>query len=303
MTRTLAAALLVLAAVPAAAPAQPALPPSVLPAQAGGDAPGVGAPTGPGAAEAAQVAPLTEALAMPDLLGIMRQEGLDYAGDIAADMFPGRGGARWRATVEEIYDTARMRREVRAALAERLAPPQVDALVQFFDSDLGRRIVGLEISARRALLDPSVEEAAEQAAAELEASGDSRFELLRAFVEANDLVEMNVVGALNSNWAFYQGLDAGGAFDGRLSEERMLADVWGQEEQIRAETREWVYSYLGLAYRPLSDDELAAYTALSETPEGRALNTALFAAFDAMFTRISRDLGLAAATFLAGEDI
>ena len=58
-----------------------------------------------------------------------------------------------------------------------------------------------------------------------------------------------------------------------------------------------------MAYRPLSDDEIAAYTALSETPEGQALNTALFATYDAMFVTISRDLGLAAAQFMAGEDI
>jgi len=260
------------------------------------EAPEAGAP-------AEEVAALLDAIGMGELLPIMRQEGLDYAEDLAADMFPGRGGARWENQVDRIYDTARMRREMEREVAARMSRAETDAVLQFFESDLGRRIVGLELSAREALLDPDVEEAAEEAAAELEASGDPRFELLRAFVEANDLVEMNVVGALNSNWAFYQGLDAGGAFDGELTEDQMLADVWEQEEEIRDETRDWVYSYLGLAYRPLSDDDLAAYTALSETPEGRALNTALFAAFDAMFTRISRELGLAAATFMAGEDI
>ncbi len=249
------------------------------------------------------VAPLLDAIGMGELLPIMRQEGLAYAEDLAADMFPGRGEARWQNQVDRIYDTARMGREMEREMAERLTGAEIGALLQFFESELGRRIVGLELSAREALLDDGVEEAAEQAASELEASGDPRFDLLRGFVEANDLVEMNVVGALNSNWAFYQGLDAGGAFDGELSEEQMLAEVWGQEQQIREETQGWVYSYLGLAYRPLSDEELAAYTALSETPEGRALNTALFTAFDAMFARISRELGLAAATVMAGEDI
>ncbi|MEE4118266.1 MAG: DUF2059 domain-containing protein [Paracoccaceae bacterium] len=255
------------------------------------------------AATIEEVAPLAEALGIDELMPIMRDEGLDYGADLARDMFPGRGGDRWTAQVGRIYDTERMRREMERGMAARLEPGTIDALLQFFESDLGRRIVGLELSARRALLDPGVEEASEEAAAELEASGDPRFELLQSFVEANELVEMNVVGALNSNWAFYQGLDAGGAFDGQLTEEQMLADVWAQEEQIRAETRGWVYAYLGMAYQPLSDDELAAYTAMSETPEGEALNAALFAAFDEMFTRISRELGLAAATFMAGEDI
>ncbi len=262
-----------------------------------------GGQDGSGAVTVEAVAPLAEALGIGELMPIMRDEGLDYGADLARDMFPGRGGDRWTAQVGRIYDTDRMRREMEQGMAARLEAGKIDALLQFFESDLGRRIVGLELSARRALLDPGVEEASEEAATELEASGDPRFDLLQSFVEANDLVEMNVVGALNSNWAFYQGLDAGGAFDGQLTEEQMLADVWAQEEQIRAETRGWVYAYLGMAYEPLSDDELAAYTALSETPEGEALNAALFAAFDEMFTRISRELGLAAATFMAGEDI
>lgn len=301
MTRPFLAAILVaaLATAPLSGPAAgrpgPEAGAGLLQVQA--EAPG--APT----ATEAQVAPLLDALGMDELLPVMRDEGLDYAADLAADMFPGRGGGRWQEEARRIYDTERMRAEMDREMADRLAPAEIDALLQFFGSDLGRRIIGLEVSARRALLDPEVEQAAEAAAAELEAAGDGRFALLEAFVEANDLVEMNVVGALNSNWAFYQGLDAGGAFGGRLSEEQMLADVWDQEDQIRAETREWVFAYLGLAYKPLSDDELAAYTALSRTPEGEALNRALFAAFDAMFVRISRELGRAAATFMSGEDI
>jgi len=251
----------------------------------------------------AEIAPLVEALGLPELMPIMREEGLAYADELAADMFPGRRGGSWQASVSDIYDTDRMLATMSRELGARLEPEHVDRLEDFFGSELGQRIVGLEISARRALLDPSVEEASEEAYAEMEADGDPRLDLLRGFVEANDLVEMNVVGALNSNWAFYQGLDAGGAFDGQLSEDQMIADVWGQEGAIREDTTEWVYSYLGMAYQPLDDTEIAAYTDLSETPAGRALNAALFAGFDAMFTRISRELGLAAATFMAGEDI
>ena len=246
---------------------------------------------------------LLQAIGMPDLLAIMREEGLAYAEDLAGDMFPGRGGPAWQAQVDRIYDTDQMAREMSRETAARLTEAEIDTLTQFFGSDLGQRIIALEISARQALLDPAIEAAAEEAYAEMEAQDDPRLAALSGFVTANDLVEMNVVGALNSNWAFYQGLEAGGAFDGRMSQDQMLAEVWGQEDEIRAETELWVYSYLGLAYRPLSDDDLATYTALSETPEGEALNTALFAAFDVMFTRISRELGLAAATRMAGEDI
>ena len=293
LAAALCAALAILAA-PGPAPGQTGAP---------GTAPGSG-PDAPVTARArAEIGPLVDALGMNGLLPVMREEGLASARELASEMFPGRGGPRWEDLVDRIYGIERMRATMTDEMARRLEPEEIDALLQFFGSELGRRIVRLEVSAREALLDGSVEEASEAALAEMRRADDPRLEVLRGFVEANDLVEMNVAGALNSNWAFYQGMAAGGAFGDALSEQQMLADVRGQADAIRAETEEWVYSYLAMAYRPLSDDEIAAYTALSQTPEGQALNTALFAAYDVLFVTISRDLGLAAAQFMAGEDI
>lgn len=131
----------------------------------------------------------------------------------------------------------------------------------------------------------------------------ARFGLLEEFVEVNDLIESNVMGAMNSNYAFYIGLMEGEAFGDGLTERDILADVWEQEAEIRADTEDWVYSYLALAYDPLTDEDIEAYIALSETEEGRALNRAMFAAFDELFVSISRRLGYGAAGFMAGQDI
>ncbi len=257
----------------------------------------------PSAAKIAEVAPLLDALGLNELLPIMRSEGLAYSGELASDMFPGRGGPRWENLVDRIYAVDRMSNIMTNEMAAEIPAEAVDPLMEFFTSELGRRIVRLEVSAREALLDESVEEASEAALRAMRADDDPRLGVLSGFIEANDLVESNVVGALNSNWAFYQGLDAGGAFQGTLTEEEMLSDVWGQEAEIRADTTDWIFSYLAMAYQPLSDEEIGAYTEISRTEAGEALNTSLFSAFDVLFTTISRDLGLAAATFMAGEDI
>ncbi|MEM0936589.1 MAG: DUF2059 domain-containing protein [Pseudomonadota bacterium] len=275
----------------------------VLLAPAGASAQATAQSAAPSAAQIAEVGPLIDALGINELLPIMREEGLSYANELASDMFPGRGGDRWEELADRIYDVDRMTDVMTREMAGDFDEGEIDPLLDFFTSELGRRIVRLEVSAREALLEASVEEASEAALADMRANEDPRLDVLQGFVEANDLIESNVVGALNSNWAFYQGLDAGGAFDGVLTEEEMLADVWGQEEDIRTDTTEWVFSYLALAYQPLSDEEIGAYTGLSMTPAGATLNASLFAAFDTMFTMISRDLGLAAATFMAGEDI
>ena len=53
----------------------------------------------------------------------------------------------------------------------------------------------------------------------------------------------------------------------------------------------------------LSKAELDAYIAYSESPAGQQLNAALFAAFDGVFTPVSKALGLAVARELQGQDI
>jgi hypothetical protein len=179
----------------------------------------------------------------------------------------------------------------------------IGPIVDFFASDLGQRVVELEIEARRALLDDASEEASKVAWAELQASGGPRLEALERFVTVNDLVESNFSGALNANLAFYRGMDEGGAFGGEMTEEQMLSDVWAQEPEVRESTTEWVYSYLNLAYGPLSDEDLDTYTAFSDSEPGRKVNRALFAAYGEVFNPISTALGVAVARQLQGQDI
>jgi len=266
------------------------------------------APTGAPAAGASIPAGLTEltrTLHIDELIAVMRAEGLDYGAALKTEMLPDKAPAAWEALVSHIYDPGRMQTEFETALAQELtgAPEVIAAAEAFFGDARGQKILSLEIEARQALLDDKVEEAAQAAVARMEAEGAPRLEALHRFAEANDLVEMNVMGAMNANLAFYRGLNAGGAFGDAMSEADMLAEVWGQEAQVRSEAEDWLWPYLSLAYQPLSDEELQAYQRFSESPEGKRLNAAVFAAFDGMFVRISTELGLAAGRQMLGEDI
>ncbi len=249
---------------------------------------------------------LSDLLKIGEVIEVMRLEGLDYGRQMEAELFTDQGGADWRRIVALIYDGQTMRRRFDAVLTAELEgdAETLEAAAAFFGSDAGRRILSLEVEARRSLLDPAVEDAARLRAEEMEAEGDARFELLQRFAEANDLIESNVLGALNANLAFFQGMaEVGGVAGEDLSEDQMLADVWAQEEDIRQETIDWLYPYLALSYGSVPDAEMEAYLAFSQSAEGQALNRALFAAFDAVFTPISRDLGRAAARQMMGKDI
>ena len=251
------------------------------------------------AATPEEVQGLFDAMGLPELVEVMRQEGLAYGEDIARDMLGGASAPDWQARVGAIYDTDLMERSLLTGLQSELAEAEIGPVVAFFESETGQEIIGLELAARRAMLDDAVEEAAREAAAIAMADETDRHALIEAYAEANDLIETNVVGALNANLAFYQGLAMGGALPADLTEDQILRDVWAQEPEIRVSTTEWVYGFLTLAYEPLEDAELTAYTEFSLTPEGRVLNRALFAAFDGLFNDISRALGLEVAQELS----
>jgi alkylhydroperoxidase/carboxymuconolactone decarboxylase family protein YurZ len=250
------------------------------------------------------LARITAAMQIGPMLAVMHEEGLAYGEDLATDLLGGPSD-RWSAIVRRIYDTPAMEAAFSMRFAAEMAahPDALGPIEAFFASPQGQRIVMLEIEARRALLDQAVEDAAAVLMQDMVAAGDPRLEKLQAFVASADLEDQNVVGAMNANFAFMQGMAAAGGPAAQMTEEEMLADVWGREADVRASTREWLYSYLALAYQPLDDADLAAYAAFWETDAGQTANAALFAAFDTVFVGISRNLGQAAAVQMQGDDI
>lgn len=244
---------------------------------------------------------LQEALQIDAMLDIMRIEGLAYGADLANDLIPGGSSPRWEGMLAQIYDPQKMRAVMGRSFSAIIKDTDPAPLITFFSSDPGQKVIQLELSARRAMVDDPVEEAARQAYLDLVGSGDARLQQIDRFVEANDLVEANVAGALNASFRFYSGLVQGGGLG--MSEAEILQDVWSQEEETRTDTREWVYAFLLLAYEPLTDKELDAYIALSETAQGRALNRALFAGFNDMYDEVSFALGLAAAQMMQQQEL
>ncbi|HKK96839.1 MAG TPA: hypothetical protein VJ928_01570, partial [Marivita sp.] len=174
-------------------------------------------------------------------------------------------------------------------------------LLEFFTSETGQQIVSLELSARTAMRDEEIEDAARAAFRDLEGTESETLATISDFVETNDLVEANLVGSLNANFMFYLGLVDGGGLE--MTEQDILTEVWSSEEETRADTREWVYAFLLMAYRPLEDGVVEDYTELSRTDPGRALNRALFAGFNKMYDDISYALGLAVARQMQVQEL
>ena len=246
---------------------------------------------------------LAQAMLIDEMVEVMRLEGLAYGDQIAQDMFGGTPPADWQGRVSAIYDTQTITAAIMDGFAEALMGEDLGPILAFYNSDPGQTIAGLEYAAREARLDPDVEQASIESAALASMEQTPRIEQIEGLIAANDLIETNVVAAMNFNYAFYLGLVEGGAFGGNISEEQILADVWGQEEAIRTQTGEWFYSFYYMALQPLEDADVETYVAFAQSDAGRTLDQALVAGFEPVFIEISRNLGRTVGDLLTVQDL
>lgn len=256
-------------------------------------------------AQASDVDDLVAVLKLPEVFDVLAAEGEAYGKEIDGGMLDGAGGTAWTAAVTQIYAPDRLLPEFKQNFAAALAENHTDLkpVTDFFASGLGQQAASLEVSARRALLDPDVEDASRLTLEDMRAEENPRLGLIEAFAEANDLLESNVSNGLNANFAFYQGLRDAGAIGPEMSEDDVVAEVWSQEDAIRAETDIWVHAFLTMAYAPLSDADLTRYTEFAQRPEARIVNHAMNEAYAKVFTGVSRQLGRAAGAVLAGQNL
>ncbi|MCK8463610.1 hypothetical protein MUY35_07075 [Aliiroseovarius sp. S1339] len=242
-------------------------------------------------------------LRLDDLVEIMREEGASMALEADVDLLGHPGGDPWRKRVQAIYDSDRLQVEAEQAMEASLDAAHLDALCDFYKSEDIQNVVELEITARRAFMEGDVETRARSAWLSGRALTPHE-DVIVHFVEVNDLVERNVMGALNSNYAFLRALtDAHPVPGEKLTEQEILFEVWSQEVEIRRDTSEWLFAFLSTAYDPVSAEVLEAYVAFSETEAGHALNHAMFEALDQVYVRLSADLGRAVGEIGAQQDL
>lgn len=249
----------------------------------------------------ARMSVLTDVMRLAEVTRILSTEGIEYARDLNDEMLGGQGGVGWEAQVRAIYDPDRMAEAVRTELESALQGEMLEQVIAFYASDLGGRIVSLENSARVAMQDADIEEAARARHAQLDGTDDARFDLISRYIDAGDMISRNVTSAMNSNLYFLRGLVDGKAME--MNEEDMLADVSGDMEEIRQDTISWLFGYLLLAYHPLDQGELERYIDFARTEAGVALNRALFDGFGKAYDDISYALGRAVALNMAAQDI
>ena len=166
---------------------------------------------------------LVKALKFDETIEIMQQEGSTYGDALAEQMLPDTDRDRWSKTVARIYDREKMLDLILVHFKAELSETNLQPLLDYYQSEEGGSIVALEISARQMFLDPDIEDLASETFEQLENADAPIVSQIQKLIVDSDLVEMNVMGALNSELMFYRGLNDGGAIE--MSEEEMLTEV------------------------------------------------------------------------------
>ena len=93
---------------------------------------------------------LFDALGLPDIIDVMRQEGIAYGAQIGSALFPNRVKPAWAATVATIYDSEVMHDTVRAEFNAVIEGADVASMLAFFNPNQASRLSSLK-SARGVL--------------------------------------------------------------------------------------------------------------------------------------------------------
>lgn len=249
---------------------------------------------------AAPIDHLMDLMKFPEVIDLLAVEGRSMADD-TPDSDLGVPRYAWDTMITKLYNEEAMHEAFRIELQAAFGATDLEPIVSFYESDLGHKIAKLELDARKAITDDAVLSAAGDMWAELDPQSQ-RAQLIEDYVTVNDLIELNVVGSMNSDIAYFRGFSAHAQEGMGLNETDIMREVWAGEPEARAQVMEWVYGFSALAYQPLDEDEFDAYIAFGKTDAGRALNTAIFAAFDNVYADLARGLGAGTALLMQTFD-
>lgn len=229
-----------------------------------------------------------------EIVTIMREEGISDSRELPKDLMMGQVGASWEHALSSIYDIEMMTQTVESLFLGSLGSKNLEGILEFVSSAAWQTAMDLELAARHAMLAPEIEQMAYDSYYQALSKNTRLVRDLEALVDSADLVEQNVVGALNGMYQFNLGLVDGGLEMG-YTEDELLAQIWTEEESIRNDVSEWMFAFLMLAYDSIERQMLLEQIRFFQTSEGRRLNAAMFDAFDGMLNDITYQLGFALA--------
>lgn len=181
--------------------------------------------------------------------------------------------------------------DVRGRMTGEVTPAQLDAVIGFYSSPLGRKLVAMEVAASGSDSQARIETEGASLYAEIEKNDPDRvaaFDRIESAIRMEDMMSSMI---MNMSYAMISGMAGTSMLPQELTDEQIAALVNQQMEATRGLVAQFLNNFFAYTYRDASNADLEGYAAFTETESGRAFNTVLVRAMiDAMVQR-SRAFG------------
>lgn len=197
----------------------------------------------------------------------------------------------WRMAANQVFRHDEIFAELVQRMAGRMTEGEVDEVLTFLASDVGRAVTRMEIEAQNPDIAEAVDMAGAQIVEDLKSADPDRIAAYRHMLDAIDAVESGVTTALNMNFAVLSGMAASGRMSYQLSEGEILTLLAGQQEEIRTNIETSALENAAFTYRDLSDGDLNAYTDFLTSDVGAKLYRVMNGIADEIMAERGRAFG------------
>lgn len=178
-------------------------------------------------------------------------------------------GTQWTVLADDVFDTDKMHDMALDILGETLDDDLLDHAIDFYDTDLGRRLVEAENGSHMDDDSDTKSEAGQAIVAGLERIGSPRLEALKRMNAASDSAGTAVRAIQEVQVRFLVAAAAAGVIDLKMEEPDLREALRTDEDALRQSISENALSGAAYTYQAFSDAEVLDYAKALEDPDMR----------------------------------
>lgn len=176
-------------------------------------------------------------------------------------------GMQWTSLVEDVFDTEKMHDMAIDILKETLDDELLNHAVEFYTSDLGRRLVEVENTSHLEEDDALKSESGEAIVAGLVAIGSPRVQELKRLNAATGSEDASIHAIQEVQVRFLMAAAAAGVIELRMEESDLRESLKAQEGEMRRAMQISGLAGSAYTYQAFSDEEITAYADALEHPK------------------------------------
>lgn len=178
-------------------------------------------------------------------------------------------GAQWTVMADDVFNTAKMHDMALDILGATLEDDLLDHATEFYDTDLGRRLVVAENNSHMEDDSETKSEAGQAIVAGLERIGSPRLDALKRMNAASDSAGTAVRAIQEVQVRFLMAAAAAGVIELKMEEPDLREAMRADEDELRQSIAESALSGAAYTYQAFSDAEVLEYAKALEDPDMR----------------------------------